>query len=453
MTKKTFAILALLLVAGSLRAQVPVTLGPAPQAQFLNNSGAPLAGGKVFTYQAGSAIAQPTYSDSTGLVQNANPVILNSSGRANIWFSALAYKIVVQTSTGVTLYTVDNFLVSPFLAANNSWIGNQTFAGTSIFNGPVTFSAGGAMSGNFTGSPTFSGNPTFSGTPVFPSIQAFPSGIKTDAITGTISSGAGGAVVISGLSAFGATHGEDVVINPGSGGPTGAGGVFNVTTGNGGATSGNGGNINLTTGSGQGGNGIGGAFVFTGGNSAGISAGGPFSLIGGIGGSTAGPGGFVLLKAGQGGAGGNGGDVNITPGTKGAGGQDGSMVIGQSGRIKFSVPGGVAPTCASTGIGATGTCVVDPNSTDTEGSVSFNVLGAGPAALGTFTLTFNQSMGANGSMCTAMLVNGSGSWSPRATIIGSSFASLNATFLWDNNAVALVAASNWRIAYNCVGRI
>jgi hypothetical protein len=90
-------------------------LSPYPKLQFFDNNGLPLAGGLLFSYQAGTTTPAPTYTDSTGSTVNANPVVLDASGRANVWLGANGYKFVLQTSTGSTLWTVDN-ITSPVLA-------------------------------------------------------------------------------------------------------------------------------------------------------------------------------------------------------------------------------------------------------------------------------------------------------------------------------------------------
>ena len=229
---KTYTLLfAILFIAGCPKkstAQVPVTLGPAPIATFINSSGFPIANGLVCTYSAGTNTPQSTYTDSTGTVANPNGTPLNAAGRANLWFTSSAYKIVVRDAGGdgtcgagggTIEFTTDNFQVNPFLAGNNSWTGNQTFAGTSTFNGAVTFTAGGSISGTFSGSPTFSGNPTFSGTPTFSNAPTFSSGIKADSITGTITTG--GSLTITGANGTLANPGEALTETAGGGGPTG----------------------------------------------------------------------------------------------------------------------------------------------------------------------------------------------------------------------------------------
>jgi hypothetical protein len=74
----------------------------------LDANGNPLAGGKVYTYAAGTTTPKATYTDSTGLVANANPVILDSAGYASIWVDG-TYKFVITTSTDAPVRTIDNY--------------------------------------------------------------------------------------------------------------------------------------------------------------------------------------------------------------------------------------------------------------------------------------------------------------------------------------------------------
>jgi hypothetical protein len=79
--------------------------------QFFDNNGVPLAGGLIYTYQAGSSTPLTTYTTNNGTIPNTNPIILNSSGRTpnEIWLEVgYSYKFILQTSAGVTLQTLDN---------------------------------------------------------------------------------------------------------------------------------------------------------------------------------------------------------------------------------------------------------------------------------------------------------------------------------------------------------
>lgn len=81
-------------------------------AQFLNNNGTILSGGKVYTYAAGTTTPSPTYTTFDGLTPHTNPIILDSAGRVpsgQLWLlSNSAYKFVLETSTGVLIATYDN---------------------------------------------------------------------------------------------------------------------------------------------------------------------------------------------------------------------------------------------------------------------------------------------------------------------------------------------------------
>jgi hypothetical protein len=79
--------------------------------QFFNNDGLPLNAGKIFTYQAGSTTPLATYTDSSGLIANTNPIILGTDGRppSTIWLSeGFFYKFVLTTAADVTIQTYDN---------------------------------------------------------------------------------------------------------------------------------------------------------------------------------------------------------------------------------------------------------------------------------------------------------------------------------------------------------
>lgn len=77
--------------------------------RFYNNDGTLLAGGKVYTYQAGTTTPKATYNSSTGLQANTNPIILDAKGEADIWTAGL-YKINVLDANNVqvTGWPVDN---------------------------------------------------------------------------------------------------------------------------------------------------------------------------------------------------------------------------------------------------------------------------------------------------------------------------------------------------------
>jgi hypothetical protein len=94
-----------------------MTVGLSPVAgagwQFFDANGVPLSGGKLYTYVAGTTTPQATYTSSSGLTPNANPIILNSEGRVSgtneVWLdSAVSYKLILQTSASVQLWSADD---------------------------------------------------------------------------------------------------------------------------------------------------------------------------------------------------------------------------------------------------------------------------------------------------------------------------------------------------------
>src|SRR6266481_7841287 len=80
-------------------------LMPIPRQQFFDVSGNPLAGGFIFTYISGTSTPQATFTDSTGSVQQPNPITLDASGSppngTQIWLAPTFYKICLQNSQGV----------------------------------------------------------------------------------------------------------------------------------------------------------------------------------------------------------------------------------------------------------------------------------------------------------------------------------------------------------------
>ena len=74
------------------------SLLPAPKQRFYQSGGAVNAGGKVFTYAPGTNTKKATYSDSAGLVPNANPILLDARGEAIIYGTG-SYKVVLALST------------------------------------------------------------------------------------------------------------------------------------------------------------------------------------------------------------------------------------------------------------------------------------------------------------------------------------------------------------------
>jgi len=104
--------------------------------QFFTSTGLPLAGGQIYTYQAGSSTPLATYSDNGGVYSNTNPIVLGSDGRpqTEIWLTyGYNYKFVLQDAVGNTIQTYDNLY---------GIIGVQSSTGATIPSGLISLWSG-----------------------------------------------------------------------------------------------------------------------------------------------------------------------------------------------------------------------------------------------------------------------------------------------------------------------
>jgi hypothetical protein len=108
-------------------------------AQFFDNSGNPLTGGKIYTYAAGTTTSQATYTSSSGSTAHSNPIILDAAGRVpggEIWLTdGLQYKFVLKTSTDTSIATYDNIvgINSNFVNYTNQQEIQTATAGQTVF--------------------------------------------------------------------------------------------------------------------------------------------------------------------------------------------------------------------------------------------------------------------------------------------------------------------------------
>lgn len=109
-------------------------LSPICNEQQSDVNGAPLSGGLIETYLAGSSTPAPTYTDITGANPQTNPIVLNTLGLAPspIWLdSSLIYKFIVKDATGVVQRVIDNISgISSSIPVQDQWV---------IYAGPPTF--------------------------------------------------------------------------------------------------------------------------------------------------------------------------------------------------------------------------------------------------------------------------------------------------------------------------
>lgn len=83
-------------------------LMPPLKYQPLDDEGAIIPGGKLYTYIAGTSTKLTTYTDESGDVSNANPVILDAAGRADVWLGARIYKMILKDADDALIYSQDN---------------------------------------------------------------------------------------------------------------------------------------------------------------------------------------------------------------------------------------------------------------------------------------------------------------------------------------------------------
>lgn len=104
--------------------------------QFFDNTGLPLAGGLLYTYQAGSSTPFNTYTTISGNVLNSNPIVLGTDGRPpnEIWLTyGYFYKFVLTDSTGTVIGTWDNIY---------GFIGTASATGATIPAGLISLWSG-----------------------------------------------------------------------------------------------------------------------------------------------------------------------------------------------------------------------------------------------------------------------------------------------------------------------
>ena len=108
-TKLVLLVLALCFsMCSAVYGQNPAVVSPFPKFRALDANGVPLSGGKLFTYAAGTVSTnKATYTTAAGTTPNANPVILDSAGYADVWLIG-TYKFVLKDASDVTIWTVDN---------------------------------------------------------------------------------------------------------------------------------------------------------------------------------------------------------------------------------------------------------------------------------------------------------------------------------------------------------
>lgn len=126
-------------------------LAPILNNQLFDANGNPLNAGKVYTYLAGTTTPVATYTDDTGVTPQSNPIVLNSLGlsASPVWLAGgVSYKFVIQNSSSVVLWTVDDVLGinDPSGQGLDQWL---LYAGTPTYLSATSFSVPGDQTGTF----------------------------------------------------------------------------------------------------------------------------------------------------------------------------------------------------------------------------------------------------------------------------------------------------------------
>ncbi len=105
--------------------------------RFYDSNGNPLAGGLLYSYQAGTTTLQATFTDQSAATPNTNPVVLDSAGGAQVWITNAGYKFSLTDSLGNSQWTVDQvYLIEPG-AVGSTQIANGAVGSTQIASGAV----------------------------------------------------------------------------------------------------------------------------------------------------------------------------------------------------------------------------------------------------------------------------------------------------------------------------
>lgn len=121
-----------------------------PKPQFFDENGDPLNGGKLYFYAAGSSTPQDSYTSSTGLTANANPVELDADGYPpnELWWTAgLTYKAVLKTAADATIWSIDNLSgINDTTSVVDQWIASGL---TPTYVGATSFTLSGDQTSTF----------------------------------------------------------------------------------------------------------------------------------------------------------------------------------------------------------------------------------------------------------------------------------------------------------------
>jgi len=138
------------------------TLLPNAKQQFIDASGAPLAGGEVYMYVPNTTVFKDTWQDSGGTTLNTNPIVLDASGEAIIYGSG-AYRQVVYDANGDLVW---DQLTADTSVGGFAWGGVTTGSDNAQIGAPSSFSSQDGQQYGFIAGYSNSGPMTVNGIPV-----------------------------------------------------------------------------------------------------------------------------------------------------------------------------------------------------------------------------------------------------------------------------------------------
>jgi len=166
MRSRILAFVSLLLAWPAFAQTTTYLLSPVAHQQFLDSNGKPLAGGKLWTYLAGTTTPVNTYANSTGTL-NRNPITVDSGGftpQGLFLDSSKSYKYVLTNGLGSAQWTMDGISAAGGGGTGANWdsppalgdVTPNTVDGTVVtaqnrFVGPLTGNVTGNVSGSVTG--------------------------------------------------------------------------------------------------------------------------------------------------------------------------------------------------------------------------------------------------------------------------------------------------------------
>lgn len=132
------------------------SLLPNGRQQFIDGNGKPYAGGSVYFYIPGTTVPKNTYQDSSSLVLNTNPVVLDANGYATIYGTG-SYRQILKDSLGNTIW---DQLTSDTASSQISWSGNAAGTANAIAVSAPNFSSQGGQIITFRATSTNTGATT-----------------------------------------------------------------------------------------------------------------------------------------------------------------------------------------------------------------------------------------------------------------------------------------------------